>query len=641
VAAPSLLARLRELKKANRFAELRAAIARGARDLDAVEQAEAVGHLLRDVPAAALVDAGGVPLPQLRIGVVSGFGAGPIANPLRAHMVRAGIWPSIFVGGFNEYAAELLDGGSALYAGDPELVLCLWDEQLFFEGLPASPRPDELERAVDDKLAFVRSLASAFVQRSRATLVLTTVPLSAVRHHTTIDYRTKARLSRIWREANAALLEIAEEQSQVVVLDLDPLLGEGIPLRDERLAGRAGQHLSPPLLDRVAIELTKLAAALLGRAKKCLVLDLDDTLWGGVLGDVGPEGLALGRDADGRPFLDLQRTAKALRQQGVLLAISSKNDEARVLDVLRHHPDMILRDDDFAEVRAGWEPKSESLRALAADLDLDPGAFVFLDDSAFERDQVAGALPMVGVVDVPDDPALYASALVSRGDFNVLATTAEDAQRTSFYRGHVARARLERAAGSYEQFLSGLNLEIALVPPSALRLPRLVQLGQRTNQFNLAARRYQAGDIEAMARGGRHLIYGIEGRDRCGDYGLVGAVLIDRASGGREASEGGPAAGDEWWIRNFLLSCRVFSRGIERAVLREILLRARAQRAAAVFAEYVASDKNQRFKGFYEDNGFAPVLQDAARATFRHDLERLPEPVSWIQLSVETEEMAA
>lgn len=629
---PSLVARLRELKKASRFSELWAAVAHGASELTGADQVDAVGHVLRDVPVAALAAPGGKPVPQLRVGVVSSFHAGPLANLVRARMASAGVWPQLFVGGFNEYAAEILDRDSALYASDPQLVLCLCDEEIFFEGLAPNPAPDVLERAMDEKLALLRELVVAFGQRSRATLALTTIPLSTLRYHGVLDYQNKARLARVWRAANARLLALAEEASQVVVLDLDPLLAEGRALRDERLASRAGMRMSLPLLDGIAVELTKLAGALLGRAKKCLVVDLDDTLWGGVLGDVGPEGLALGRDADGRPFLELQRAVKALREQGVVLAISSKNDEERVLDVLRHHPDMILREDDFAQVRASWEPKTENLTALAAELDIGLDSLVFFDDSSFERNHVAATLPAVTVIDVPADPALYTAALLGRGCFNVLATTEEDARRTDFYRSHAARARLERTAGSYEEFLRGLHIEIAVVAPTRLRLPRLVQLGQRTNQFNLAAQRYQAAEMEALARGGSHLLYGIEGRDRCGDYGLVGAVIIERLD-----ADGA----EQWWIRNFLLSCRVFSRGIERAVLREILARARKAMVSAVYADYVASDKNQRFKDFYRDNGFSLLRQEGTRTELRHDFGRLPEPVSWIQLSVETTEIAA
>jgi FkbH-like protein len=341
--------------------------------------------------------------------------------------------------------------------------------------------------------------------------------------------------------------------------------------------------------------------ALSSGAKKVIVLDLDNTLWGGVVGETGPLGVALGDSPEGDAFRSFQRMLKGLAKRGVILAIASKNNLADALEVFEKNRDMVLSLDDFGAYEINWEPKGTTLARMAQSLRLGLDSFVFFDDNPAEREQVRQALPEVEVVDVPEDPAEYARALESALFFEAISLTAEDRQRTEQYVVERKRRALEASAGSLQDYLRSLEMVGDAHLIDAADLPRVVQLLAKTNQFNLTTRRHSREDVvELLSRPGS-LGVTLRLSDRFGDHGLVAVLLVvPDARSPREAAR----------IDTWLMSCRVIGRTAEQFLLRMVLDRCREKGYSRIIGEYLPTKKNAIVAGLYEELGFRKVDGD-------------------------------
>ena len=585
---------------------------------------EKLGHLLRGVAHEKILsDVNQQAWKTIRVGIVSNFNCDPIANLLRSLLAGEEIALECFTADYNQVIPQLMDAQSELYNSAPDVVLCLLDDHYVFDGVSNAWNVAQLPALLDERLQVLESLISAHASHSRALLVLNTIPLSLDRYEAVVAYRSRAEYSRLWREMNTRLLAAAAGHEQTVVLDSEVLLQKcHAASSDARLAMHASMNMSLEYLLPFAEETVKIIRATLGKSKKCLVLDMDNTLWGGVIGEDGVNGISLGHDVTGRPYALFQETAKALKDQGILLAVNSKNDRHLALEAFKH-PHMVLEEQDFVKTVINWLPKSDNLRELASSLNIGADSFVFFDDEPYEREIVKQRVPEAAVVNVPRDPSYYVRTLLDRGWFTTIHLTKEDLQRTTTYRQQVQRNDLMKSAVSMEEYLHGLGIEIAFVEPTEFTLPRLTQLNVRTNQFNMTTRRFNASAMQEMAESERFAIYGVEAKDKFGDYGLVGSVIVEKVQ-----SKGGL----RWHIRNFLMSCRVLARGIETAVLRHVLAEARRAGADEAHADYIRTEKNAKYEAFYTDQGFTRYEQEGDTVVFRHDLENTGGEIPWISL---------
>jgi FkbH-like protein len=393
----------------------------------------------------------------------------------------------------------------------------------------------------------------------------------------------------------------------LVVVDLDPLAAEDGAVSDPRFSAYTKAHLTPALLGRYARDVGHLARQLAGRVKKVLALDLDGTVWGGVLGDDGPRGVEVGDGYRGAAFASFQLVVKQLAAQGVLLAVASKNDPEPVREALRTHPGMVLREDDLVRISASWGPKPDALRDLATALNLAPDSLVFADDSAFECDLVRQTLPDVAVVQLDDDPAGHPDSLLLDGWFDTRELSDDDLIRPQRYREESERAEFLRSSASLDEYLRELRVRVTFEPATTADVPRLAQLTSRTNQFNLTRQRLQPQDVQGRIAGPATGVLAIRSADRFGDNGLVGAVFVTRA-------------GDRLMIDNFLLSCRVFARGIEQACISALLRQAGADGVRTVVGAYRPHARNAGVSGLYPQWGFKPLGDDGTTRTYGHDL---------------------
>lgn len=589
----------------------------------AVTTVASAGRLLADVPAEKLASPD-FPLRPLRVAVTGTFTPGTVEPLLRVALLRIGIAAELHVSGFDQLVLDLSDPRSELAEFRPDVTLCLLHDGWF---LPAEWDPGDLaglRYVLTERMAVLAAAVRGYAARSDGALLLHTVPLSPLEHRSLVSFRGRAELGRIWRELNGRLLELGE-RAGTYTLDLETLLVDHDgPVRDERLYRFASMAWTPTVERRYAHEAATFCRAVLGTAAKVLALDLDNTLWAGVLGDDGLAGIKLGTDYPGNCHRDVQRRALALRRQGVLLTVCSKNDPDVVAEAFDQHPDLLLRADDFVAQAVNWGRKDENLRQLASALNLGLDGVVFADDSPFECELVRRELPTVRVVELAGDPAGFSTTLLAEGHFTVLATGATDRERTELYRARAGRERYAATFTSAEDYLHELKLRVTVRPVDDLSLPRLAQLGLRTNQFTMTDRAHTEAQTRQRAGSPDHLVLTVEVADRFGNEGLVGGLWLDRG------------APDAWVVENFVLSCRVFSRGIEQAVLHRVVELAGAAGATRLEALFRPTARNRPGGAVWPAAGF--VVASEADGSTRHALPLQPPPrllPAWIVLEEE------
>ncbi|GAA1905973.1 HAD-IIIC family phosphatase [Streptomyces sodiiphilus] len=595
------------------------------REIDGALDLDAAGALLGAARRREQLAASGELVPQ-RIALLGSSTLDTLPNLLTAVLVREGMLPEIRSAGFGQWRLEVLAGAPELSGLEPRVTACLLDDSAVFEEIKNPLDAAEVEERCAAFPTELGQWVRAVRQAPGGIPVLCTLPLSPLRRDRIVDYRTKARIEAAWLRMNAGIAALAAEEPGTVVLSHESLAARaGTVFGNDRMRHAAAHVFAPEFLLAWSEELGRVARADLGRSAKCLVLDLDNTLWGGVVGDDGVGALRLGGAYPGSAHRELQLLAQDLRAQGVMLAVASKNDAEAAREAITGHPEMVLGMESFVAVRADWNPKPDNVRELAAELNIGADAMVFVDDNPVERGLMRELMPQVATVELPADPAGYAGCLAARGDFALLELTEEDRGRTEMYRARAERAELRAGSGSLTGYLTSLGSELTVEPAGELNTARIVQLFGKTNQFNLTGVRYSDEDLARAAADGGRTFFAARLTDRFGDNGLIAALALSEESDGA------------WSIDNFVLSCRVFSRDVEAALVGLVLRSALRHGAPAVTGHFTRTAKNAKFAGFYPGLGFAGTTADDGRhdppsATFRHDLTGLAELPRWIRV---------
>src|SRR5579875_37600 len=533
---------------------------------------------------------GRIELKPHRCAILRSFTVEPIIPALKACALAGGLDLTLHTGEFNAYSQELLNSDSALYAFQPDTVILAVQTRDIAPELWKTPVGADVVERVTQQLA---GLVRAFRARTHASLVIHSLempPAAALG-----VYESQLAENQAWalQTINRNLRQLAGEFRGVYVLDYDALVAR----HGREHWGDARKRLTVRLpiaaanLVPMAREWMRYLAPLAGRVAKVVAVDLDNTLWGGVIGEDGMAGIQLGPEYPGAAYQALQQALLDLTRRGILLAIASKNNEANAMEALRSHPGMLLRPEHFAAMRIDWNEKSQNLRAIAAELNLGLDAMAFLDDNPIERQRVREEIPESMVVELPDDRMAYARAVRDFPAFERLAISEEDRQRAQYYAAGRQRAALEQSAASREDFYRSLEQEAEVAPVDALTLARVAQLTQKTNQFNLTTKRYTEQQIEDLARQPDWQVLSIKVRDRYADNGLVGvAITHDR--------------GEVCEIDTFLLSCRVIGRTVETALLAHLAEQARERGSRRLEGWFLPTKKNAPAREFYREHGF-------------------------------------
>jgi FkbH-like protein len=528
---------------------------------------------------------------------------------------------------FNTFEQLLLNDNSALWEQQPAVIwLALRLEEADGALLTdfAGIGPEEAAARLAEICRRLVHLARAARERSRASILVSNLCLSTARLFDIFDSSNPDGLGHLLAEANRHLARELAALPDTHIFDYAGLVAEEgrNHWSDPRLWYMARAGLSAAVQPAFGRRLARSVAALLRPAAKCLVLDLDNTLWGGVIGDDGLEGIQLGDDYPGNLYKDFQRALLSLRRRGFLLAVASKNDEAAVLEALNTHPEMILRAEHFAAIYANWEPKPANLRRIAAALNIGLDALIFIDDNPVERAQVREALPMVEVVELPAKPIGYLETLGEVARLDRPRLLAEDRGRAALYQQEQQRQALRQSAAGIEDFWCDLEMVATVGLCDEVNLNRVAQLIQKTNQFNLTTRRHKLDDVRCLMASEAAEVAWLRLADRFGDAGLVCVGIIRAVE---------PAV---WEIDTFLMSCRVMGRQVETAFLAYLAELAAKRGATSLRGLYCPTPKNQITHQFYPEHGFMEVGQvEKAGTVFEISLPSdtlvWPEVIKW------------
>jgi len=564
-------------------------------------------------------------LTKFKLAILRSFTVEPIVPLLRAEAFAYGIELAIHVGDFNTYVQDLLDSNSSLYRFAPNaVVLAVRTDQaapeLWHDFADLSPQA--AQQAVGRVVRSYEHWIGAFRKHSQAALIIHSLEQPALPSFGLLDSQSETGQSGLIRQINRELHRVAAGFHGVHILDYDALMARygRDHWHDERKWLTARLPITAANLLHMARAWTRFLVPLSGRTAKVIVVDLDNTLWGGIVGEDGITGIKIGPEYPGAAYQALQRALLDLSRKGILLAVSSKNNLDDAMEAIEKHPGMLLRPNHFAAMRINWTDKAQNLREIADELNVGIDTLAFLDDNPFEREQVRAALPEVTVIDLPQNPLGYAAAVRDCAVFERLKLSAEDQQRTEMYAAQRQRAGAEQKFQSKEDFFRFLEQEAELAPVSPMTLARVAQLTQKTNQFNLTTRRYTEAEIAAMAKLPEWQIFSIKVRDRFGDHGLVG-VAITRDKG------------EQCEVDTFLLSCRVIGRTVETALLGHLAASAAQRGRKRLVGYFIPTKKNAPARDFYEQHGFTRQDSNGAGSLWTLDLKtsvlHCPE---WIKL---------
>lgn len=548
--------------------------------------------------AAAPAEITGKPI---RLAVLGSATLAQLHPAIRVGGLRRGLWIETYENEYGQYRQELADPASGLHEFAPSAILLALDAHHLAAGVTAAMNEADADAAFAEITGGIRDAWN----RARRSFACPLIQQTALPVHLRVLGSNEQRLpgsrAHFIARLNEALRAMAEQEGvDLLALDTSAALDGIAAWHDPGLWHRSKQEVTPAAAPMYGDLVARLLAAKQGRSAKCLVLDLDNTLWGGVIGDDGLEGIVVGQGSPlGEAYVAFQEYCRELARRGVILAVCSKNDEANALEPFDCHPEMVLKRADIACFVANWTNKAANIRQIAAELNIGLDSLVFVDDNPFERNLVRQELPMVAVPEMGEDPAGYARTLADAGYFEALSATDEDRERTAQYQGNRAREALKGSSTDLESYLRGLEMTLIARRFDRIGLQRIVQLINKSNQFNLTTRRYTGEDVLAVMDD--PAAFGLQLRltDRFGDNGVI-AIVIGRRQ-----------ADSDVLIDTWLMSCRVLGRQVEPTTLNLIAAEAARLGARRLIGEYIPTKKNAMVKDHYARLGFAVVETSA------------------------------
>ena len=540
----------------------------------------------------------------IRVALLGGATTDMLEAPLKLAIEARGLGCEMHHAPYNLFAGEMLNPESGTVQFDPDVAVLVNTPH----NMPVWPKSgDSLDRVnelVDEACDHWLGLCERLHAHTRCEIVLNTFHALPTRPMGNLGAKLPWEPNNFLRRVNLRLGDRAP--AYVHLNDVDSLASQyGVRnWFDTRYWHHAKQPVSFECLVPYAQNTATIIGALFGRTAKCLVLDLDNTLWGGVVGDDGIDGIKIGEgNAVGEAFKAFQQYARTLKDRGILLAVCSKNEEANALAPFRDLPEMVLKEDDFLVFKANWDPKPENLRAIAAELNIGTDSLVFVDDNPAEREIVRQWMPEVHVVELTDDPSDYPRLLDEAGLFEITALSTEDMQRVEQYKGNVLRQKLSSSVADYDSYLRSLEQKAVIRPWEEKHLDRITQLINKSNQFNLTTLRLTRSEVEERMNDPDTLTAYVSVADRFGDNGLISVFSARRVDG------------DALEIELWLMSCRVLKRGVEQLLCNHIVEEARKMGISRIHGVYLPTPKNGLVRELYPTLGFASATNGQSDAT--------------------------
>ncbi len=582
-------------------------------------------QLSRVILKARAAGASLAPLLPFRLGLLSNSTGDFIVPSLVASAARYGIALECVMAEYDQVIQEALSPDSVINRSRPDAVLLAIDHR----ALPLRCKlgsPEAAEETIRQCLAYIETVRSGVMANSNAVCILQTFAAPPEQLFGSFDRVLPGTPRNIIDRVNLGLTQ-GVFGTRDVVLDVGGL-AETVGLGNWHSPTQwnlAKLPFSNSYLPLYADHVARILSTMRGKSRRVLVLDLDNTLWGGVIGDDGLEGIQCSQgDPTGEAYLSVQRLALDLRERGIVLAVSSKNNDEIARSPFRKHPEMLLKEEHIAVFQANWNDKATNIGAIANELSLGIDSMVFLDDNPVERNLVRQLLPAVAVPELPSDPALYARTLAAAGYFESIVFSDEDVKRARYYQDNARRVELQQEAGGLDAYLASLRMEIMFQPFDEIGRSRIAQLVNKSNQFNLTTRRYTEAEIADAEHDPDCLTLQVRLSDAFGDNGMISVIIC------RQLTQ------FEWTIDTWLMSCRVLGRRVEQMVLREILRHARHRCIRMLVGIYRPTDRNKLVEDHYSKLGFRQVSNEAdGTSAWEFDVDsELPDTASMVVRSI-------
>ena len=519
-----------------------------------------------------------------------------LATALRGEAIARGFDINLFEAEYNQVERQFLDPSSELYAFDAEYIVLFQSTHKLGEYHSMLAEPEQVKLA-DTRLDFISSVCQT-PQLAGKKIIFMNYP--EIEDTVFGSYANQVESSFTWqvRKLNYGLMQLAQQHSNLFICDIaavqnkigrDRMFASNVYVSTEMV-------LSVDALPYVASRTIDIVSALRGQFKKCLILDLDNTVWGGVIGDDGLEGIQLGHGLGiGKAFTEFQMWVKKLKQRGIIICVASKNNEETAKEPFEKHPDMVLKLDDIAVFMANWETKVDNIRAIQQILNIGFDSMVFLDDNPFERNMVRENIPGITVPELPEDPGEYLEFLYGENLFETVSYSGLDKDRTKQYQVEAQRVSLQKTFANEADFLKSLNMTSVVSGFTKFNTPRVAQLSQRSNQFNLRTIRYTEADIETLASDKDTIDLSFTLEDKFGDNGLIAVVIMKRQDA------------ETLFVDTWFMSCRVLKRGMENFTLNTMVECAKEKGYKRIIGEYLPTPKNKMVEQHYPGLGFANV----------------------------------
>ena len=533
-------------------------------------------------------------LPVIKIAVLSDSASQLFCQALKGYGYSQGVHLDIWEADYNQVYQTVSDEHSLLYSSTPDYVIIFQSSKKLLSNF-YKKNTGQKRKFAEDQLAFVEKITDTINSRIKCTIIYLNYP--EINDAVFGNFGNKLDISFLYqlRLMNVELMKLAQRKKNVNICDLSAIqniLGSKITV-SEKFYITTDNVLELDVLPVVAKQITDIILAYSGRFKKCLVLDLDNTMWGGIIGDDGIEGIEIGDLGIGKAFTKLQQWVKQLKERGIILAVCSKNTEQLAKEPFEKHPDMILRLEDIAVFVANWENKVDNIRYIQSILNIGFDSMIFLDDSPFEREMVRKGIPEMTVPDLPEDPAEYLPFLYEQNLFETTSFTEEDNKRNNQYREEAERTVMQHAFTNEDEFLQSLLMTAVIQPINTFTLPRAAQLTQRSNQFNVRTIRYTEEQVKIIIADKNKYTLTVSLQDKFGDYGLISLVIAEKKTD------------TDMFIDTWIMSCRVLKRKVEQFMLNEIVTLARKHNFKRIVGEYIPTPKNGLVKDHFKTLGFA------------------------------------
>lgn len=525
---------------------------------------------------------------------------------IRGMGVERGYHIDLFESEYNQVERQVLDMTSDLHGFHADYTVVFQSTHKLLENYSLLP-VSEQDRLAEERLEFIRALCNSVQGR----IIYYNYPEIEDAVFGSYANKVPSSFTCQLRKLNYELMNLAQQYPNLFICDLSSLqnkFGRDF-MFDSNVYVSTEMVLSLDILPYVASRTLDIICAVEGKFKKCLILDLDNTVWGGVVGDDGWENIQVGHGLGiGKAFTEFQEWVRKLKNRGVLIAVCSKNDEEKAKEPFEKNPEMVLRLDDIAVFIANWENKADNIRTIQRILNIGFDSMVFLDDNPFERNMVRENVPEVTVPELPEDPGEYLEYLYSLNLFETVSYGAGDKDRTKQYQTEAKRVSLQKSFTNEADFLKSLNMVSEVRGFDAFNIPRVAQLSQRSNQFNLRTVRYTEAEIEAMEKDDHYVTFSFSLADKFGDNGLICVVIMEKEDM------------ETLFINTWFMSCRVLKRGMENFTLHTIVDYAKEHGFRHIIGEYLPTAKNKMVEEHYLRLGFVP-MENAVTSRFKLDVE--------------------